>query len=112
MPDYDTGEKRRHVRCTVYEPCRVVVKSQEYEGAVVDMSVVGAAIRLEVHLEVQPAVGTPVFLYIERVGRIPAKVVRPLIDGIAVGFRIDPDKGKHLGFALKKVLDDYPTANG
>jgi len=100
-------DKRRHVRCTVYELCRVVVKSQEYEGAVVDMSVVGAAIRLDVHLEVQPAVGTPVFLYIERVGRIPAKVARPLIDGIAVEFRIDPDKGKHLGVALKQVLDDY-----
>ena len=89
-----------------------MVKSQEYEGAVGDMSVVGAAIRLDVHLEVQPAVGTPVFLYIERVGRIPAKVARPLIDGIAVEFRIDPDKGKHLGVALKRVLDDYPLDDG
>ncbi len=110
--DLDTDDRRRHARCTVYEPCCVVVKSQEYEGAVVDMSVVGAAIRLDVHLEVQPAVGTPVFLYIERVGRIPAKVARPLIDGIAVEFRIDPDKGKHLGVMLKRVLNDYPLDDG
>ncbi len=108
----DTDNKRRHVRHTVYEPCRVVVKSQEYEGAVVDMSVIGVAIRLDVHLEVQPAVGTPVFLYIERIGRIPATVARPLVDGIAVEFHIDPDKGKHLGVALKQVLDDYPSDYG
>ena len=55
----------------------------------------------------QPAVGTPVFLYIERVGRIPAKVVRPLIAGIAVEFRIYQDKKEYLIATLKRVLDDY-----
>ena len=112
MPDFDTGERRRHVRSTVYEPCRVVVKDKEYEGAVVDMSVGGAGIQLDVHLDVQPPAGTPVALYIERIGRIPANVVRPLVNGFAVEFRVDRDPGRHLVAALKKVLDDYPTANG
>ncbi len=100
-------DRRRHVRYTVYEPCRVVVEGQEYEGAVVDLSVGGAAIVMEVHSLVQPEVGTPVALFIERIGRIPARVVRPLTDGFAVEFRIDRDQGRHLEAALKEVLDDY-----
>ncbi len=56
---------RRHVRCTVYEPCIAAIDSQEYSGAVVDMSVGGAAVRLEVEVEVQPAPDTPMQLQIE-----------------------------------------------
>ncbi len=89
MKHIDKDDRRRHVRRTVDEPCRVVVEGQEYEGAVVDLSIGGAAFQMDVQIEVQPEVGTPVFLYIERVGRIPAKVVRPYIDGFAVEFQID-----------------------
>ena len=112
MPDFDRGERRRHVRCTVYEPCRVVVKGTEYNGAVVDMSVGDAAIQLDLHLEVQPPAGTHIVLDIERIGRIPAEVVRPLANGFAVGFRVDRDRERHLVAALKEVLDDYSAANG
>ena len=86
-----TGEddRRHHLRCTVYKPCRVVVEGQEYEGAVINLSIGGAAFQMDVQIEAQPEVGTAVSLYIERVGRIPAKVVRPYIDGFAVEFQID-----------------------
>ncbi len=104
----DLLDRRRHVRCTVYEPCSVVVEGKKYGGAIVDMSVSGAAIRLDVHLEVQPGADTPVALHIDRIGRIPARVVRPLIDGIAVEYRINRDHEKHLVPALKRVIDDYP----
>jgi hypothetical protein len=88
------------------------VKGKEYDGAVVDMSVGDAAIRLDVHLEVQPPAGTPIALYIERIGRIPASVVRPLVNGFAVEFGADGNRERHLLAALKEVLDDYPAANG
>ncbi len=112
MPDLHSGERRRQVRCTVYEPCRVVVNGTEYDGAVVDMSVGDAAIRLDVHLEVQPPAGTRVALYIERIGRIPASVARPLVDGFAVEFGVDGSRERHLLAALRQVLDDYPAATG
>ena len=105
-------DRRRHVRCTIYEPCRVAVGDQEYKGTVVDMSLGGAAIQVDVHLEMQPAADTPVALHIERIGRIPAKVVRPLIDGIAVEFRIARDNREHLVATLKRVLNDYRFEDG
>ncbi len=110
--DPDRQDRRRHLRCTVYEPCRVEVKGREFDGAVVNMSVGGAAIQLELHLEVQLATDTPVALFIERIGRIPAKVMHPLTDGFAVEFRIDRDQGQRLVAALKQVLDDYPLEDG
>ena len=104
----DSLDQRRHVRCTVYEPCSVVVGGKRYGGAIVNMSVGGAAIQLDVHLEVQPGADTPVMLRIDRIGRIPARVVRPLIDGIAVEYRINRHQEMHLVPALKRVLDNYP----
>ena len=105
--ELDSHGRRRHVRHTVYEPCRVVVEDLKYQGTVVDMSVGGAAIQVDVHLEMQPAADTPFALHIEGIGRIPAQVVRPLIDGIAVEFRIDRDNREHLVAALERVIDDY-----
>ncbi len=107
-----TDDRRRHLRCSVYELCRVVVEGQEYEGAVLELSMGGAAFQMDVQIGVQPAIGTPVSIHIERVGRIPARVVRPLTDGFAVEFRIDRDQGRHLEAALKEVLDDYRTEDG
>ncbi len=106
MKRIDADDRRRHLRWTVFEFCRVVVEGQEYDGAVVDLSVGGAAFKMDVHLPGQPAVGTPVVLYMSRVGRSPARVVRPLVGGIAVEFRID-QYHEHVVTALKQVLDDY-----
>ncbi len=100
-------DRRRHVRFTGFELCRVVVKDQEYDGAVVDLSAGGAAIRMDVRSLIQPVAGTPVAIDIKRIGRIPAKVVCPTMDGIAVVFRIDQDKEKHLITALMQVVDDF-----
>ena len=96
MPDLDRGERRRRLRCTVYEPCRVVAKGTEYDGAIVDMSVRDAAIRLDVQLDVQPPAGT--------------RIVRPLVNGFAVEFRVDRNRERHLVAALRQVLEDYPAA--
>ena len=109
MTDVGGMEQRRHLRCTVYEPCTATVEGKEYSGAVVDMSVGGAAIRLEVQLDIQPDAGTPILLVIDGIGRLSTKVVRPLQDGVAVEFRIDPLKEKHLVAALERVLSDYPN---
>ncbi len=109
MTEFNGAEHRRHVRCTVYEPCIAMVNSHEYSGAVVDMSVGGAAVRLEVQLEVRPAPGTPIQLRIDGIGRLRTRVVRSLIDGVAVEFNIDPYKEAHLLAALQQVLSDYPV---
>jgi len=108
MVENNGAEQRRHVRCTVYEPCIAVVCEEEYSGAVVDMSVGGAAVRLEVQLEVHPAPDTPIQLQINGIGRLRTRVVRSLEDGVAVEFNIDPYKEAHLLAALRQVLSNYP----
>ncbi len=108
MTDIEGKERRRHVRCTVYEPCTATVDSQEYSCAIVDMSVGGAAIRLEIQLDIQPDAGAPIRLFIEGIGCLRTNVVRPLLDGIAVEFRIDPLKERNLIAALEQVLSNYP----
>ncbi len=108
MTEGNGAEQRRHVRCTVYEPCLAVVDSQEYTCAVVDMSVGGAAVRLEVQLEVQPAPDTPIQLQIDGIGRLRTRVVRSRIAGVAVEFNIDPRREGHLLAALQQVLSNYP----
>ena len=111
MADLDADDRRGHLRCSVYELCRVVVEGQEYEGAVLELSMGGAAFQMDVQIEVQPEVGTPVSLHIERVGRIPAKVVRPYVNGFAVEFRID-QYHEHVVTALKQILDDHRAEDG
>ncbi|MEE9250949.1 MAG: PilZ domain-containing protein [Alphaproteobacteria bacterium] len=108
MTESNGAEHRHHVRCTVYEPCIAAVGSQEYSGAVVDMSVGGAAVRLEVEIEVQPAPDTPMQLQIEGIGWLHTRVVRSLLNGVAVEFKIDPRKESHLLTALQQVLSNYP----
>ena len=109
MTDVGEVEQRHHLRCTVYEPCTATVEGKEYPGAVVDMSVGGAAIRIEVQLDVQPGAGTPILLFIEGIGRLRTQVVRPLLDGVAVEFGIDPLKEHQVVTALERVLSDYPV---
>ena len=108
MTENKGAEHRRHVRCTVYEPCVVFVGEEEFSGAVVDMSVGGAAVRLEVQLEVHPAPDTPIQLQINGIGRLRTRVIRSMIDGVAVEFNIDPYKEAHLLTALQEVLSNYP----
>ena len=108
MTENNGAEHRRHVRCTVYEPCVALIGEEEFSGAVVDMSVGGAAVRLEVQLEVHPAPDTPIQLQINGIGRLRTRVIRSMIDGVAVEFNIDPYKEAHLLTALQQVLSNYP----
>ncbi len=104
----ETHEKRRHARHAVYEPCRVLAGDGEYAGAVVNRSVGGTAIQFDVQLDAQPEPGTAATLIVERIGRIPIRVVRQLIDGIAVEFRIGRDGGdRRLVAAIMEVLNEF-----
>ena len=47
-------------------------------------------------------------LQISGIGRLRTRVVRSMIDGVAVEFNIDPYKEAHLLAALQQVLSDYP----
>ncbi len=108
MIEDNGADRRRHVRYSVSEPCLAVVFNQEYWGTVVDMSVGGAAVRLEVLLDAQPAAGTPIQLQIDGIGRLRTRVVRSRIAGVAVEFNIDPRKEAHLLAAVQQVLSNYP----
>ncbi len=110
--ELDSHDKRRDVRYGVFEHCRVAVKGREFEGLLVDMSLGGAALRVDVQLATRPSAGTPVMLDIKHVGRFPAKVVRPLFNGIALEFSFDRDTEDHLVAALMRVLEDYRAEDG
>ena len=63
-----TGDMRRHPRYTVREPCRAIIESHEYAGAVVNMSVSSAAVHLDVELEAEPEIGAIIKLDLEQIG--------------------------------------------
>ena len=105
-------DRRRDVRYGVFERCGVTLEGRQFEGLIVDMSLGGAALRVDVRMATQPSAGTPVMLDINRVGRVLAKVVRPLFNGIAVEFDIDRDREIHLIAKLLQALDDYQAEDG
>ena len=109
--DPGTGNKRRQPRYTVREPCRAIIDGREYTGAVVNMSVSGAATHLDVELEAEPEIGTLIELDIKRIGMIHTRVVRPLIGGIAVEFIFDKDKDRRLIGALWHVLNEFASTS-
>ena len=109
MTEGNGAEQRSHVRHTVSEPCIAVVFNHEYSGTVIDMSVGGAAVQLEVLLDATPAPDTPIQLQIDGIGRLHSRVVRSRIGGVAVEFNIDPHKEGHLLAALQQVLSNYPS---
>ena len=112
MKRIDKDDRRRDMRYGVFAHCGVAVESRDFEGIIVDMSLGGAAIRADFQLATQPSAGTPVTLGIKHVGRVPAKVVRPLFNGIAIEFGIDRDTEDHLVTALNQVLNDYRAEDG
>jgi c-di-GMP-binding flagellar brake protein YcgR len=72
-------EDRRHDRVTPKTPTAVVTlpDGREYRGRIVDVSLTGLAL----NLEVKPPIGSPVMI-----GKIRARVVRHFEEGIAVEF--------------------------
>ncbi len=108
----DSMGRRRHPRHTVHEPCRVIVRGREYRGATVDLSLGGARIAFESESEAPPAPGATAMIFVERIGLIPTRVVRPLGAGMAVEFTIDKDKDRHVAIALADRLMDYASGAG
>ena len=101
--------RRRHQRHTAHEPCRVIVRGREYRGATVDLSLGGARIAFESESEAPPAPGATAMIFVERIGLIPTRVVRPLGAGMAVEFTIDKDKDRHVAAALADRLMEYAS---
>ena len=107
-----TADKRRHLRHSVNEPCRARLENGEYVGAVVNMSVSGAAIHLDIELDVNPDPGAIIELDITRIGMIRTRVVRSLIGGVAVEFLFNPTTDRALIAKLWKVLNEYAPSAG
>ena len=108
----NTADKRRHLRHSVNEPCRAKLENGEYVGAVVNMSVSGAAIHLDIELDVKPDPGVMIELDIKRIGMIRTRVVRSLIGGVAVEFLFNPTTDRVLIAKLWKVLNEYASGAG
>lgn len=108
----NTADKRRHLRHSVNEPCRAKLENGEYVGAVVNMSVSGAAIHLDIELDVKPDPGVMIELDIKRIGMIRTRVVRTLIGGVAVEFLFNPTTDRVLIAKLWKVLNEYASGAG
>ena len=108
----EPSDKRRHLRHSVKEPCTAYLEDGEYIGAVVNMSVSGAAIHLDVELDAELEPDTIIEFQIQRIGRIRTRVVRPLVGGIAVEFLFDPTQDRDIIARLWKVLNEYSAASG
>ncbi len=106
----EPADKRRHLRHSVNEPCRVKLENGEYVGAVVNMSVAGAAIHLDIKLDVETEIGAIIELHVQRIGMIRTRAVRSLIGGVAVEFLFNPADDRALIARLWKVLNEYATS--
>ena len=107
-----TADKRRHLRHSVNEPCRARLENGEFVGAVVNMSVSGAAIHLDIELDVDPDPGAIIELHIKRIGMIRTRVIRSLIGGVAVEFLFNPTTDRALIAKLWKLLNEYAPSAG
>ena len=105
-------EHRRHLRYLVNEPCIVYHEDSEYIGAVVNMSVSGAAVHLDIALDANLESDTIVKLQVRRIGGVRTRVVHPLIGGLAVEFLFDPEQDRELIDRLWKVLNEYSPCSG
>jgi len=105
-------EKRRHLRHSVKEPCTAYLEDGEYLGSVVNMSVSGGAIHLEVEVDAEIETGAIVELQVQRIGRIRTQAVRSLVGGLAVEFLFDPQEDRELIAKLWKVLNEFSSASG
>ncbi len=102
--------KRRHLRHRVNEPCRARLEGGEYVGAVVNMSVSGAAIILDLEVDIDPKPGAIIELEIRRIGLIRTRAVRTLVGGVAVEFLFNPTDDRALIAKLWKVLNEYASS--
>ena len=96
----------------MHEPCRAIKKGRECRGATVDLSLGGARIAFVSEPEAPPAPGATAMIFVESIGLIPTRVVRPLGAGMAVEFTIDKDKDRHVAIALADRLMDYASGAG
>ena len=100
----ETINNRRNLRHSVNEPCIVYNEYGEYGGAVVNMSVSGAAVHLDVQLDADLEPDSTVELQVKRIGKFRTRVVRPLVGGFALEFLFDPGQDRQLISRLWKVL--------
>ena len=111
MTDQDIGpdgtERRMYKRYRVDEPCRTTYNGKQYKGRIESLSVGGASLVLDMRLEVQPRKGTPLDLYLDRIGMLRTKIVRLQPAGIAVEFDMDQECDQWLIARLKGIIDEY-----
>lgn len=100
-------DQRRHLRHLVNEPCTAYHEDSEYMGTVVNMSVSGVAVLLDIELDANLETDTIVKLRFQRIGKVRTRVVHPLVGGFAFEFLFDPEQDRELIDRLWNVLNEY-----
>ena len=103
----ETIDKRRHLRHSVNEPCIAYHGDSKFSGTVVNMSVSGAAVHLDIELDADLETDSIVKLDVQRIGGVRTRVVHPLVGGLAVEFLFDPEQDRELIDRLWKVLNEF-----
>jgi hypothetical protein len=85
-------EKRRHPRVRVERSVRATAEGREHSGSVTDISVGGAALRVDAEIGEEAEIE----LDIEDLGDLSGHVRRLLDDGFAVEFELDEDEEERL----------------
>ena len=112
MAEFDPESKdehRRYVRCEAYAPVIVTLNGKAHQGAMLDMSVGGAAIELDIKVEESFSGNSAVTLSIEGLGELSAKIIRAENGKIAVEIIGDPSEKDRLAARLMGVLNDMPA---
>ncbi len=77
-------ERRRFSRSAICSNLRLLVNDESYAAKLIDISPSGAQVRTTV----VPRMGVNIIIEVERLGAIPARVVRRLSNSIAIEFEL------------------------
>jgi hypothetical protein len=81
----EVDDQRRHKRCAIKEPARLLFRGEHYACMITDLSGDGALVKSRI----VPRVGEAVMLEIDPLGALRGTIVRRTETGLALRFDID-----------------------
>lgn len=81
----EADDQRRHKRCVIKEPARLLFRGEHYACTIIDLSGDGALVKSRI----VPRVGEAVVLEVDPLGGLGGTIVRRTEAGLALRFDID-----------------------
>jgi len=105
--EFGEENKRQTLRCPIEKPVRVSIDGKPYTGKTLDISVRGAAVSLDLDLDVEknPEPGTELIIDIDDVGEVTGTVARTTDAFIGIELHIDSDEEDLIASNLMMVLN-------